>query len=429
MLRIRQKLGKYRILKRLASGPLADVYVAADTIHGTKVALKIPKSDGYVSNEDFLREVQIAHKLNHPNILAIQDASYIDGHFVIAMELGIETLADRVGRRISTAHALDLADQALSALAYAHEKKIIHCDIKPENFILFADNKLKLADFGFAKVSLRTLKASGSGTVDYIAPEQAMGRPKFQSDVFSMGLVLYRLFSGKLPEWPFKWPMVGNGRLQSRVSPEFIEMLKKAMQLDPAKRYKNAAQMYRAFRSARRRCEKPRSKQRTKAKSRKSASWRRIQWREFQRQYRTALHTTEHCRHCEGPVAESMQYCPWCATERPVTRGVTDMPAVCPRCERGVKSDWRYCAWCYGAGFEIETRRRYSDKRYTTNCQNRRCRQPLMPFMRYCPWCRAKVRKPWKLGGRKNSCGSCGWGVARDFWDYCAWCGTPVERP
>ena len=160
MLRARQKLGKYRILGRIASGPLADVYKAADTIHRTRVALKIPKSDDNVTHEDFLREVQIATRLNHPGILPIQDASFIDGHFVIAMELGEESLADRIERRTSTASKMDLARQGLAALAHAHEHKMIHCDIKPENFILFQGNQLKLADFGFAKRCVRTLKAS-----------------------------------------------------------------------------------------------------------------------------------------------------------------------------------------------------------------------------------------------------------------------------
>ncbi len=244
MLRARQKLGKYRILGRIASGPLAVVYKAADTIHKTRVALKIPKSDDNVTHEDLLHEVQIATRLHHPNILSVKDASYIDNKFVIAMELGSECLADRIERRTSTANCLEIADQALAALAHAHERKIIHCDIKPENFILFPGNKLKLADFGFAKISLWTLKASGSGTIDYIAPEQAMGRPKFQSDVFSLGLVLYRLFSGKLPEWPYKWPMIGHERLTSRFGPEIAGLLRKAIELDPADRYRNAIEMH-----------------------------------------------------------------------------------------------------------------------------------------------------------------------------------------
>lgn len=247
MLRARQKLGKYRILGRISSGPLADVYQAADTIHKTRVALKVPKLGRGISHEDFLHEVQVAFKLDHPNILKVQDASFIDDYFVISMELGIESLADRIVRRTSIASALDIAEQALAALAHAHANKIIHCDVKPENFIIFPGNRLKLADFGFAKVSVRTLKASGSGTIEYIAPEQAMGRPKFQSDVFSLGLVLYRLLSGKLPEWPYKWPLVGDEVLRARVRPELTEILQKAIQLDPDKRYRNAIEMHAAF--------------------------------------------------------------------------------------------------------------------------------------------------------------------------------------
>ena len=344
MLRARQKIGKYRILGRIASGPLADVYRAFDPIHKTRVALKIPKSGNHTGDEEFLHEVRVASKLKHPNILSVINASYIDDHFVIAMELGEESLADRIERRISSARALDLAGQALASLAYAHENKIIHCDIKPENFILFPGNQLKLADFGFAKISLRTLKASGSGTIDYIAPEQAMGRPKFQSDVFSVGLVLYRLFSGKLPEWPFEWPMVGHDKLVARMRPELVVMLQKAIQLDPAKRYRNAIQMFADFerlQSKARRQKKPRAKTVT----RNGSAWRQVQWREFQSQYRKVLDTSHHCRSCEGPVAESMQACPWCGFENPARGSESRMPSSCPRCERGVKNDWDYCAW------------------------------------------------------------------------------------
>jgi serine/threonine-protein kinase len=430
LLRARQKLGKYRILGRIASGPLAVVYRASDTIHKTRVALKIPKSDDNVTHDDFLHEVQIAMRLKHPNILSVLDASYINDQFVIAMELGSESLADRIERRTSTAYSLEIADQALAALAHAHEKKIIHCDIKPENFILFPGHRLKMADFGFAKVSLRTLKASGSGTIDYISPEQAMGRPKFQSDVFSVGLVLYRLFSGKLPEWPYKWPMVGHDRLRSRFGPDIANMLRKGIEIDPADRYRNAIEMYAAFQKIRRVVDKPKRKtlKRKRKVSSNGAAWRRLQWREFQKQFGKELGTDHDCRRCGGPVAESMQACPWCGVNHPSPRSDTKMPAVCPRCERGVKSDWHYCAWCYGAGFEVETTRRFPDKRYGSKCANHKCRQPLMPFMRYCPWCRIKVKKSWKIPGSKHKCPSCNWGIVGEYWNYCAWCSNPVER-
>jgi len=427
MLRARQKVGKYRILGRIASGPLADVYRAFDSIHKTRVALKIPKSGDHTGEEEFLHEVQVAAKLKHPNILSVLNASYIDDHFVIAMELGEESLADRIVRRISTARAMDLAGQAIAALAHAHENKIIHCDIKPENFILFPGDQLKLADFGFAKISLRTLKASGSGTIDYISPEQAMGRPKFQSDVFSLGLVLYRLFSGKLPEWPFDWPMPGHERLASRVRPEFSNMLKKAIQLDPAKRYRNAMQMHAEFERLQSHARRQK-RAKTRNGNRSGSSWRQLQWREFQRKYRKALHTSHHCRRCEGPVAESMQACPWCGFDNPARGTESALPSSCPRCERGVKNDWNYCSWCYGPGFVEETSRRYPDKRYTGKCSHKRCRGPLMPFMRYCPWCRSKVRKPWKLTGSRHSCKACNWGIAKEFWNYCAWCREPVRH-
>lgn len=432
MLRVRQKIGKYRILGRIASGPLADVYKAADTIHKTRVALKIPKTGNDVSHEDFLHEVQVATKLIHPNILAVQDASFIEGRFVIAMELGIESLADRIVRRMSVERALDLADQALASLAFAHEKKIIHCDIKPENYIVFPGNRLKLADFGFAKISLRTLKASGSGTIDYIAPEQAMGRPKFQSDVFSVGLVLYRLLSGKLPEWPFKWPMVGHDRLQTRAGPEYASVLRRAIQLDPAHRYRSAIEMYAAFKKVRAGEKRRRSTGKSSAKRRTAktgASWRQLQWREFQHQYRSTLQTRHDCRRCDGPVAESMKSCPWCGIDNPSRGSVTSLPAECPRCERGVKNDWDYCAWCYGPGFEAETNRHYPDKRYTAKCANQRCREPLMPFMRYCPWCRSKVKRGWKVDGSKRRCKACNWGIVGEYWNFCAWCREPVQRP
>ncbi|MDH4056972.1 MAG: serine/threonine-protein kinase [Gammaproteobacteria bacterium] len=428
MLRARQKLGKYRILGRLAHGPLADVYRAQDTIQKLKVALKVPKSGHHMGHEEFLHEVQVATKLRHPNILAVLNASYIDKRFVIAMELGEESLADRIERRMSSERALDLAGQALAAMAHAHENKIIHCDIKPENFILFPENQLKLGDFGFAKFNLRTLKASGSGTVDYIAPEQAMGRPKFQSDVFSLGLVIYQLLSGKLPEWPFDWPLAGMDRLSKRVNPELIEVLRNAIQLDPKKRYRDAVQMQAAFNKARSHARKLKRAKKRPAISHRGTLWRRIQWKEFQTHFKKELDTRHACRKCEGPVAESMHCCPWCGIGNPAKGSETPMPATCPRCDRGVKSDWNYCAWCYGSGFEEETSRSYPDKRYTARCASKRCRGPLMPFMRYCPWCRTKVRRSWKLKGSAHSCTSCHWGIAKEYWNFCAWCREPVNR-
>lgn len=255
MLKARQKLGKYRIEKRLANGPLAAVYRAYDTIHGLRVALKIPHRrimDEYFL-ADFRKEVRLSAKLDHPNILAIQNADFVGSYFVISMPLGDETLGDRLTRRIGTAKALDFADQILAAVSHAHSKRIIHCDIKPENFILFGPDHLRLTDFGFAKLARGRLEASGSGTVGYVAPEQAMGRPMFQSDVFSVGLVLYRLFSGSLPSWPYEWPTSGHHKLKQKLHPDMVAMIRRAIEVRPANRYRDAMQMYAAFQRLRRR--------------------------------------------------------------------------------------------------------------------------------------------------------------------------------
>jgi hypothetical protein len=235
------------------------------------------------------------------------------------------------------------------------------------------------------------------------------------------------MFSGKLPEWPFNWPMVGNERLVARISNDLAGIIRKAIRLDPADRYRDAVQMYAAFRRVK---VKARSSRRIRsgAKTRKRTSWRRMQWREFQLQFRNVLDTRHDCRHCQGPASESMQHCPWCGKDNPSRGCESHMPATCPRCERGVKTDWAYCAWCHGPGFEIETTRRFPDKRYVAKCPNVRCKEPLMPFMRYCPWCRTRVKRPWKLPASSHKCRSCKWGIAADFWNYCAWCRESVKR-
>src|SRR5690349_3033759 len=133
LLKARQKLGKYRIERRLAEGPIAAVYEAVDTIHGVNVALKIPyqssMDDFFLA--DFKREARLAQRLEHPNILPIRDASFIDGRFVIVMPLGECSLSSRMKRRLGTDAALHMAEQAVAAVAHAHGQNVIHCDIKP----------------------------------------------------------------------------------------------------------------------------------------------------------------------------------------------------------------------------------------------------------------------------------------------------------
>ncbi|MGB5222171.1 MAG: serine/threonine-protein kinase [Polyangiales bacterium] len=250
-LKNRRRLGKYRIRRRVGAGAFATVYEAYDTIEGISVALKIPHPDQVEKESLNLihKEVRLTARLDHDNILALRSAMMIDGHFVIATPLGEQTLTDRLRYRLGPKTALSYTEQLLDALAYAHEQRVIHCDIKPDNVILFPENHVRLADFGIAKVSLRTrtIMGSGQGTVGYIAPEQAMGKPSFRSDVFSMGLLIYRMFAGVLPEWPFDWPLPGAERLRRTVSQDFIAFLRRSIEVRERRRFRDGVQMQRAF--------------------------------------------------------------------------------------------------------------------------------------------------------------------------------------
>lgn len=248
-LKIRQKLGKYRIERRLGSGGFAAVYQAMDTVQGIRVAIKVPHAQ-YTTEAvltEFRKEIRTTAPLEHDNILPIKDASIIEDRLVVVFPLGEETLQQRMMRRISLESAFEIAEQILRATAMAHSHKVIHCDIKPENVIVFAGNRVRLADFGIAKVSQKTVQGGGTGTIGYMAPEQAMGKPSFRSDVFSIGLMLWRLLSGEWPEWPFKWPCSGYSRMRGRIHPDFIDFMRRAIDVNPKHRYRDAEVMLSNF--------------------------------------------------------------------------------------------------------------------------------------------------------------------------------------
>ena len=427
MLKPGQKIGKYKLKARLANGPYATVFRALDTLEGIHVALKIPHK-GLVTKEsldDFSREVRLAAKLDHPNILRLKSADFIDGHLVIALPLGEESLEERLARRLSLRTALDLGEQLLRAVAFAHEQHVIHCDVKPDNLLLFPDGQLRLTDFGISKIAHRTISASGAGTVGYMAPEQAMGRPSRRSDVFATGLVLWQMFSGQLPEWPFEWPLAGSARLRLVLHPDMIAILKRSLELKPSRRFEDAGQMLAAYLRAKPKVLRhyTRTRRPKKANRTTTRDWKAIRLHQFERQFGRLLNTHLKCRECEGPVSEFMLACPWCGDDRKILRDESTFPTVCRRCNRGTKLDWAYCPWCYGPGFDDASERQYTDRRYEAHCRNAKCeRKDLMAFMRYCPWCHTKVRPAWKIAGSKDTCAKCGWGVVRDFWTHCPWC-------
>ena len=201
---------RYRLVKSLGSGGMADVYLAHDDILDRDVALKV-MSSRYASDEEFVerfkREAQSAAALSHPNIVSIFDRGESeDGTYYIAMEyLPGGTLKNRILKRgaLPARTAAAVALQMAEALRAAHERDVIHRDIKPHNILITGLGDVKVTDFGIARAAASsTMTRTGHilGTAHYISPEQAMGEPVGPaSDLYSLGVVLYEMLTGELP--------------------------------------------------------------------------------------------------------------------------------------------------------------------------------------------------------------------------------------
>jgi serine/threonine protein kinase len=214
------RLGPYEILAPIGAGGMGEVYRARDTRLGREVAVKILSAD-FSKDPDRLRrfeqEAQAVSALNHPNILVIYDIGAADGSpYLVSELLEGTTLRERLhdGAVLSSNKALDYALQTAQGLTSAHEKGIVHRDLKPENLFLTADGRIKILDFGLAKLTesrnaaenetvtptktRHTLPNTLLGTVGYMSPEQASGRQiDFRSDQFSFGALVYEMVSGK----------------------------------------------------------------------------------------------------------------------------------------------------------------------------------------------------------------------------------------
>lgn len=255
--------GRYEIHELIGVGGMANVYRCTDTIDDREVAIKILK-DEYLNNEEFIRRFKNESKaiamLSHPNIVKVYDVSFGDMIQYIVMEYidGI-TLKEYIDRQgiIEWKDALHLATQILKALQHAHECGIVHRDIKPQNIMLLQDGIIKVTDFGIARFSdkaTRTMTEQAIGSVHYIAPEQARGDvTDGKTDIYSVGVMLYEMLTGKLPFDGDSAVTVALMQLQStpkhprEVNPgipiglEQITM--KAMQKQPSARYTSAAEM------------------------------------------------------------------------------------------------------------------------------------------------------------------------------------------
>lgn len=415
------QLSKYKLANRIGLGSSAEVWKARDLIEDRWVALKIVELTGEDSDEDIYEEIRINVQLDHPNILRVRNAERAKGFLLLASDMAIESLDERMARRIATKKAVNFIGQIISGLAFAHEKRLIHRDIKPANVMIFPDDQLKVADFGIALLAPRTMiSATGSGTILYSAPEQVHGYPCFASDVFSAGLVSYQLLTGKLPKWPFSWPFEGLSQLKKKVPSELIAIIEKATRFNHKQRYRDATEMLEAFREI----EQPLLRHFSSGDPRKSRTpigyWRQVRALEFEEQFKGDLVLSFSCPSCYSPVSENMHGCPWCGIEKLSFAESTSFPFFCTRCQHGLKEEWRFCPWCWGGSVQEDCGAVEPDTRYRGKCRS--CTEPLMIGMKYCPWCHAKVEKPLKLPGADKSCSHCHGPVASEYWDFCPWC-------
>jgi serine/threonine-protein kinase len=254
--------GRYRIERKLGAGGMADVYLAEDQELGRRVAIKILNSrhgndDQFI--ERFRREAKNAAALNHPNIVSIYDRGEAEDTYYIAMEfLDGRTLKELIiGRGAAPINvAIEYARQILSALRFAHRHGIVHRDIKPHNVLVDGEGRVKVTDFGIARAGTSQMTETGSivGTAQYLSPEQAKGgEVDPRSDLYSLGVVLYELLTGKTPfdgETPVEIAMKHlstapkpPSKLRPDVPPELDMVVMRALAKNPDERYQSADEM------------------------------------------------------------------------------------------------------------------------------------------------------------------------------------------
>lgn len=261
------QIGRYRILSRLGAGGMGEVYLAEDTSLGRRVALKRLPADIAADSDRarrFAQEARLAATVNHPNIAQIFEIGEADGVIFIAMEyVEGEALSVVVKRgALPAENVIAIAQQMFDALDEAHASQIIHRDLKPANIVMTPRGRVKILDFGLAT---RTASATADiaatrvdtdpglilGTLHYMSPEQALGRDvDARSDIFSAGVVLYELLTGRLP---FSAMSVTEtldrivhaqpdsiSRLNYAAPPELERIVKKTLEKEPARRYQSA---------------------------------------------------------------------------------------------------------------------------------------------------------------------------------------------
>ena len=259
-------VGRYKIIKEIGRGAMGVVYLAHDPILDRKIALKelalppnITHSQKAYKIKRFLREARAAGGLSHQGIVIVHDIAEAEGKYYIAMEyLEGKTLSQVLNEGpISTERAVDIVLQISEALIYAHRQNIVHRDIKPDNIFILNNGKVKITDFGIARIlteTTMTKAGSAIGSPGYMSPEQIKGEKiDSRSDIFSLGVLLYQMITGKNPfaadsiHTAIYKILKENPRtfseLNLEVSPELERVVFKAMAKERDERFGTAEEM------------------------------------------------------------------------------------------------------------------------------------------------------------------------------------------
>jgi Protein kinase domain len=258
-----QKIGKYRIIERIGRGGMGSVYKAHDPALDRLVALKVVSAETDHTEElraRFFREGQACAKLSHPNVVTIHDLGEADGNLFIVMELleGDELRQLIARRTIATLEdKLPLMIQICEGLEYAHEKGVVHRDVKPGNIFVLRNGQVKILDFGIAQIAAAETGLTRAGlivgTLQYMAPERARGQGGHASDIFSVGAVFYELLSNRAP-FSGEDPIEILDKLRTENPPRLSEVdpslpaeleaiIERALQKEPARRFASLGQM------------------------------------------------------------------------------------------------------------------------------------------------------------------------------------------
>jgi len=259
--------GRYRLVRRLGAGGMADVWLAEDEILDRRVALKFLHERFNADTqfvERFRREAKAAAGLQHPNLVGVYDRGEEDGRHWIAMEY-VEgaSLRDLIARGLSVPEAVEIVRQILAGVRYAHQHGIVHRDLKPGNVLVDAEGRARVTDFGIARAGASEITQTGSvlGTAQYLSPEQAQGlEVTAAADIYSIGVILYEALTGRVPFDGDSAVAVAMrqvtetprppAELNPAVGPALSSVVMRALEKDPKRRFASADEFLRALDAA-----------------------------------------------------------------------------------------------------------------------------------------------------------------------------------